>query len=163
MRHAARWSPRTIPVLAAAALVLGAACASPAPPADRAAIAKTLTDLDAAWSAAAGARNVDGVASFYAQDAVAYPPGAPTAVGFAAAKAVWAGYFADSTFTISWTTTSAGASESGDLGYTAGTYTDSYKGPDGNLVNETGKYFCLWQKQADGSWKAVHDIWNTDS
>lgn len=163
MPHPAHWSPSTISLLAAA-LLFGAACAPAAPPpADRAAIAQALTDLDAAWSAAAGARNVDSVASFYAQDAVAYPPGAPTAVGFAAAKAVWAGYFADSTFTISWTTTAAGAAASGDLGYTAGTYTDSYKGADGSLVNETGKYFCLWQKQADGSWKAVHDIWNTDS
>lgn len=149
--------------LAVVALLLGVACAPSEPPVDRAAIAQTLTELDAAWSAAAGARNVDSVASFYAQDAVAYPPGAPVAVGFAAAKAVWAGYLSDSTFTISWTTTSAGSAASGDLGYTAGTYTDSYRGPDGNVVNETGKYLCLWQKQADGSWKAVHDMWNTDT
>jgi ketosteroid isomerase-like protein len=29
--------------------------------------------------------------------------------------------------------------------------------------NATGKYVCIWAKQADGTWKAIHDIWNTDS
>jgi ketosteroid isomerase-like protein len=54
-------------------------------------------------------------------------------------------------------------STSGDLGFTAGTYEDSFKGPDGKLVNEKGKYVCTWRKEKDGTWKAIHDIWNTDS
>jgi ketosteroid isomerase-like protein len=124
---------------------------------------KALARLDDDWSKAAIARNVDKVASFYAADCMAYPPNAPASVGAAAAKAVWASYFADSSFTISWTTTHADVAKSGDLGYTTGTYQDSYKGPDGKMVNEVGKYVCVWAKQKDGSWKAVHDIWNSDT
>jgi uncharacterized protein (TIGR02246 family) len=129
--------------------------------ADPGAGAQALAKLDDDWSRAAATRDAERVASFYAEDAVAYPPGEPVAVGRAAAKMVWAAYFADPTFTISWKTTHS--SMTGELGYTTGTYEDSFKGPDGKIVNETGKYVCVWKQQKDGSWKAIHDIWNADS
>jgi ketosteroid isomerase-like protein len=123
--------------------------------------AKTLVKLDDEWSAAAVAKDVERVASFYAEDAVAYPPNQPAAVGREAAKKVWADFLLDPSSTISWKTTRAGVS--GDLGYTTGTYKDSFKGPDGKMVEEVGKYVCVWKKQKDGSWKAIHDMWNADS
>jgi ketosteroid isomerase-like protein len=129
--------------------------------ADMDAKAGALVKLDDEWAKAAAARDVERVASFYAEDAIAYPPNEPAAVGRAAAKKVWANYLSDPTFAISWKTTHAQVT--GDLGFTAGTYEDSFKGPDGKTVNETGKYVCVWKKQKDGSWKAIHDIWNSDS
>jgi ketosteroid isomerase-like protein len=123
--------------------------------------ARALTKLDDDWSKVAATRDAERVAAFYADDAIAYPPNEPAAVGRAAAKKVWAAYFADPTFTISWKTTSAQVN--GDIGYTAGTYEDSFKGPDGKTVNEKGKYLCVWKKQKDGTWKAIHDMWNADS
>lgn len=134
-----------------------------APKVDTDATAKALTQLDDDWAKAAATRNAETVASFYAADAIAYPPNEPVAIGQPAAMKVWAAYFADSTFSISWKTDHAGASQSGDLGFTAGTYEDSFRGPDGAMVHETGKYVCVWKKQTDGTWKAVHDIWNADS
>lgn len=125
--------------------------------------AKALTKLDDDWSKAAATKDAERVASFYAEDAVAYPPNEPVCVGRAAAKKVWAAYFADESFKISWKTNHAEAARSGDLGFTAGTYEASYKGPDGKVVSEKGKYLCTWKKQADGSWKATHDMWNTDA
>jgi uncharacterized protein (TIGR02246 family) len=123
--------------------------------------AKALAKLDDDWSAAAATRDAKRVASFYAEDAIAYPPNEPMAVGKAAAEKVWASYFAEPTYKISWKT--AHAEVTGALGYTAGTYEDSFKGPDGKTVAGKGKYVCVWRKQNDGTWKAVHDIWNTDS
>ncbi len=146
-----------------AGLLLSTACAPAPAPVDTAALAAQLTQLDDAWSAAAATRNADSVASFYATDAVAYPPNMPVAVGRAAARDVWAGGFADSTYAISWTTTAARVAASGDMGFTAGTYQESYRGADGNPVTMTGKYLCVWAKQADGSWKATHDMWNADA
>lgn len=90
-------------------------------------------------------------------------PNEPIAIGQPAAKKIWATYFADSTFSISWKTDHAGASKSGEFGYTTGSYQDSFMGPDGVRVSEKGKYVCLWAKQADGSWKAIHDTWNSDA
>jgi ketosteroid isomerase-like protein len=137
--------------------VTGCAPKAPADDAD----AQTLTQLDDAWSKDAGAKDAAKVASYYAADAVAYPPNAPLANGRDAAQKIWADYFALPDFSISWTTTHAGSS--GNLGYTTGTYQDSYAGPDGKTVHETGKYVCVWKKQADGGWKAIHDTWNSDT
>jgi len=123
--------------------------------------AKALAKLDDDWSAAAATRDAAKVASFYADDALAYPPNEPVAVGRAAAQKVWAAYFAEPTFRISWKTTHAEVN--GDLGFTSGTYEDSYKGADGKMVQEKGKYLCVWKKQKDGSWKAIHDMWNADT
>src|SRR5215467_12739463 len=67
-----------------------------------------------------------------------------------AADIVWASYFALPSFAISWKTTHAGVSKSGDMGYTSGTYQDSYADADGKTVRETGKYVCVWAKQKDG-------------
>ncbi|OHE77895.1 MAG: hypothetical protein A3G75_07630 [Verrucomicrobia bacterium RIFCSPLOWO2_12_FULL_64_8] len=125
--------------------------------------AKVLVKLDDEWSAAAAKKDVDLVVSFYAEDAIAYPPNEPVAIGRAAARKVWAAYLGDPTFTIFWKTTHAEVSASGELGFTAGTYEDSFKGADGKLVTEKGKYLCVWKKGKDGKWKAIHDTWNTDS
>ena len=57
----------------------------------------------------------------------------------------------------------AEVAKSGELGFTAGTYEDSFMGPDGKRVSEKGKYLCTWRKQKDGTWKATHDMWNTDA
>ena len=125
--------------------------------------AKALAKVDEDWSNAAVKKDVDRVASFYAEDAIAYPPNAPVAIGRPAAKKVWASYFADPTFSISWKAVNAGVSKGGDLGFTAGTYEASFKGPDGKMVSEKGKYLTTWKKDKDRKWKASHDIWNADS
>ena len=135
----------------------------PALAADMDAKAKALAKLDDDWSKAAATRDAERVASFYAEDAIAYPPNEPLAIGRPAAKKLWAAYFADKTFTITWKTVRAEVAKSGDLGYTAGTYEASFKGPDGKQVSEKGKYVCTWRKQKDGTWKAIHDIWNADA
>jgi ketosteroid isomerase-like protein len=149
--------------VAAAFICAALFTAFPALAADTDANAKVLMKLDEDWSKAAVAKDVDKVASYYADDAVAYPPNAHAAHGREAAKKIWAAYFAEPTFKISWKTTHAEVAKSGDLGFTAGTYEDSFKGPDGKLVNEKGKYVCTWKKQKDGSWKATNDIWNGDA
>jgi len=43
------------------------------------------------------------------------------------------------------------------------TYQDSFKGPEGKTVVENGKYVTVWRKGTDGKWKAIHDIWNSDT
>ncbi len=149
-------------MLGAIGVLIAVAAAFARSPDKIAADARVLVKLDEEWSKAAQTRNADLVASFYAEAAVAYPPGEPVAVGRSAAKKVWAAYFSEPTFAISWKTERAEVAKSGDLGFTSGTYEDSFKGPDGDLVRETGKFLCIWRKQADGSWKAVHDMWNSD-
>jgi len=144
-------------------LALASCAPAQAPTVDTEAMARDLTKLDDDWSKSAATRSADSVAAFYAADAIAYPPDAPVAVGHEAAKKVWADGFADSTYRISWKTDHAGVAKSGDLGYTAGTFEESFTGPDRKPVARKGKYTCVWAKQPDGTWKAIHDNWNYDS
>jgi ketosteroid isomerase-like protein len=123
---------------------------------------KVLAKLDGDWSAAAARRDARLVASFYAEDAVVYPPGGVVIIGRPAAEKFWAAGLADPTYSISWKSVSASVSRGGDLGFTCGTYEESYKGSDGKSVRNTGKYVTLWAKDRDGNWKSIHDIWNAD-
>jgi ketosteroid isomerase-like protein len=151
-------------VLAAAGLsivILSAAGVPGSGGSEMSADAKVLAKLDDDWSVAAATRDAKRVASFYAEEAIAYPPNEPMAVGRAAAEKAWAAYFADPTYNLSWKTTHAEVA--GDLGYTSGQYRDWFVGPDGKKVEGNGKYLCVWRRQSDGTWKAVHDMWNTDS
>jgi ketosteroid isomerase-like protein len=125
--------------------------------------AKDLTKLDDDWSKVAATKDAEKTVAFYTDDAIVYPPNEPAAVGRAAAKKVWASYFALPDFAMTWKTTHAEASASGDLGYTTGTYEFSAKSPDGKPFTEKGKYACVWKKQKDGSWKSIHDMWNSDA
>ena len=86
--HAARRWNGLGSIAAAAGLLAALLSTSCAPKVDTAAIAQELTRLDDDWSAAAATKNAAKVAAFYAEDAVAYPPGEPVSVGRAAAEKV---------------------------------------------------------------------------
>ena len=100
--------------------------------------AKELVALDEAWSKAAGERNVDAVASYYAEDARVYPPNEPIVMGHAAAKEAWAKMLADPSTKLSWKTTAAAVE--GNMGYTAGTYQMSFNGPDGKPASRSEEH-----------------------
>lgn len=52
---------------------------------------------------------------------------------------------------------------SGDFAVETGTYTMTMtpkKG--GKAINDKGKHVVVWERQADGSWKAIRDMFNSD-
>jgi ketosteroid isomerase-like protein len=56
------------------------------------------------------------------------------------------------------------AAKSGDLGYSQGAYTMTFTDPKTKKVRTVnGKYVTVFQKPADGGWKAVADIFNEDA
>ena len=48
-------------------------------------------------------------------------------------------------------------SASGDLAYTYGAYTYSYKDSTGAIVEQGGIFHTVWKRQADGGWRFVWD------
>ncbi len=44
-----------------------------------------------------------------------------------------------------------------------GSYEGDWATPSGELAHDKGKFLNTLQKQADGSWKFVHSIWNSDA
>ena len=125
-------------------------------------IEQTLRDLDAQWSAAAGAKDLDKTVAFYSDDAIAMPPNASAARTKEAIRKLWRDLIASPGFVISWKATKIEVAKSGDLACLSGTYEFAMNDASGKPVNDHGKYVEVWEKQADGKWKCGTDIWNSD-
>jgi len=118
-----------------------------------------ITALENAFATASNAKDVDGVAAYYADDAHSLAPGEPTWVGKDAIKEGLKREMADDTTgsTIAFVTTGVWAY--GDYATETGTSTVSDK--SGKVVH-TGKYMTLFEKR-NGKYVAIRDIWNSDA
>jgi uncharacterized protein (TIGR02246 family) len=143
-----------------ALLLLTSACNQPA--ADtRAADESAVRDADAQWAKTASANDLDGTVSYYSDDASLLPPNAPIATGKQAIRTVWAALLSPDA-TVSWQVTKAEVARSGELAYVTGVYQITPKNPQGKSQADRGKLLEVWKKQADGKWKTVADIFNSD-
>jgi len=125
-------------------------------------IEQALRDLDAKWSAAAGAKDVDKTVSYYAESAVVMPPNASAATTKESIRSAWKEMLTTPGAAISWKTTKVEVAKAGDLAYVSGTYEETMTDASGKPVKDRGKYVEIFKKQADGTWKVVADIWNSD-
>ena len=116
---------------------------------------------DSSLAQAVAARDVDRTVSFYAEDASMLPVAEPIVTGREAIRAEWTKLFAIPGFANDSRTVHVDAS--GDLAYTRGTYVTRLSSPDGKPVTEVGKWVSVWRRQADGAWRVVVEIYNTDA
>jgi uncharacterized protein (TIGR02246 family) len=125
-------------------------------------VEQALRDLDAQWSAAAGAKDLDKTVSYYADDAIVMPPNAPPATTKEAIRSTWNEMLTSPGAGISWKTTKVEVANGGDLAYVSGTYEETMTDASGKRAQDRGKYVEIFKKQADGTWKVIVDIWNSD-
>ena len=110
----------------------------------------------------AQAKDAERWASVYADDARVFPPNALLVTGKEAIRNLFAELFASPGFEIDWEVTRVEVSRAGDLGYVVGTHEVTVNDAEGNPVTDRGKWIAIWKKQADGTWKCIEDIWNSD-
>jgi ketosteroid isomerase-like protein len=120
-------------------------------------IEQALRDLNAQWSKAAGAKDLDKTVSFYSDDAVVLPPNQAAVTTKDGVRALWKDLIGSMT-SVSWKTERVEMSKSGDMACLSGTYELTMN--DG--TKDHGKYCEVWEKKADGKWKCGTDIWNSD-
>ena len=142
-------------VVCVALLPLTLICTAPAAGA-KGADEKTVRDLDAAWSKAAAAKDLDKTVSFYSEDAVVLPPNQAAATTKDGIRALWKDLIGGVT-SVSWTATRVEMAKSGDMACLSGTYELTMN--DG--TKDRGKYCEVWEKKG-GTWKCGTDIWNSD-
>src|SRR5687768_5261126 len=158
-------SPKTIQISLLVLLVLlsfSAACQTEPAADTRAADETILRNIDAEWSRAAGAKDIDKTVFYYSDDALVMPSNSPVLQGKAAARAMWQAMFSMPGFGGGWKATKVEVARSGDLAYVTGTYEINETDASGKQKTDKGKYLEVWKKQADGSWKCVADMFNTD-
>ena len=98
----------------------------------------------------------------YAPDAILMMPNAPAWSGIEGIRAGGKAFFDQVTISdVKFQTTDVKVA--GDLAIETGTIEMTVtpkKG--GKAMTDKGKYLTVWQKQADGSWKVIRDINNSD-
>ena len=156
MQNTAKTALHCAALLAFAALPLSASAATP----EETFIAQTHAWADAYNTGTA--ENTAKIVAMYADDAVLMPPDAPPATDHDAMFAFLTKDMANShTAGVSLRMDADTAGSSGSTGWHSGTY--SVLNKDDGKVLVTGKYVEVWQKQADGQWKMIRDIWNNDA
>jgi uncharacterized protein (TIGR02246 family) len=144
-----------------ALVLLASSCGEKTPPDTRAADESAIRNLDAQWSKAAAAKDVDATVSYYSDDASLLGPNAPIASDKQGIRAAWASLLGSDS-SLSWQANKVEVSRSGDLAYVQGVYQMTSKDARGKPTSDTGKFVEVWKKQADGKWKTVADIFNSD-
>ena len=144
-----------------ALVLMAAGCGQQTSKDTRAADEGALRDLDAQWSKAAAARNVDAAVSYYSDDATLLAPNAPAVSDKQSIRAAWTALLGPDT-SLSWQASKVEVARSSDLAYVMGVYQMTSKDVQGKPVTDSGKFVEVWKKQADGNWKTVADIFNTD-
>lgn len=131
--------------------------------ADAASARESLFRTDLAWAAAASAgKDAEHVASFWADDGVIVPAGAPVVAGKAAIREFVAASFAMPGFHITWSPKleDVHVSADGTMGYSISDSSTTFPGADGKLVTLPGRGVSIWRREQGGEWKCTYDIWN---
>jgi uncharacterized protein (TIGR02246 family) len=148
---------------AAAALALGG-CTNSAPAGggsnpDK--IKQAIKADEAKWNQQLKAKDTEGLAGHYADDAYFVAPGAAAADGSTAIRQVYANALTDSAFEAQVSSDKIDAS--GDLAYARGHFTEKYTDKKtGKVMTDKGSYLSVYKKQDDGSWKMVEDFATAD-
>jgi ketosteroid isomerase-like protein len=121
-----------------------------------------LRDLDAEWSKAAAAKDVERTIAYYSDEAIVLPPNATKAATKEAIRNIWKDLLASPGLVISWQPTRVEVGKSADMAWVSGTYELTMNDTSGKPINDRGKYLEVWEKQADGNWKCAADMWNSD-
>lgn len=128
---------------------------------DMAAERTRLLRRDAEWAAAASdGRNIEGVLSYWTDDAVILPPGLPPVTGKAALREYVEGSMRIPGFRITWTSKDVAFSPDGNLAYLCSENSITMNAPDGTPTTTKGRAVTIWRRETDGEWRCAVDIWN---
>jgi ketosteroid isomerase-like protein len=114
-----------------------------------------LMELEGRFGQAVAAGGGKAFASWFADDAVTLNNGRPAVLGRAniAAQANWD----PKVYQLTWVPQGAQMGPSNDMGFTWGHYEGRSTDKNGQPVVTSGRYFTVWKKMQDGSWKVALD------
>lgn len=122
----------------------------------------SLRAADQAWLKVYAAKDLERTVAFFDEQGSVLPANQRAATGKKAVTELMREEFTLQDYKLTWTPTWVGVAASGDLGYTGGSYDFSCKDASGKTITDKGKYLTVWKKQADGSWKVLLDMSNSD-
>jgi uncharacterized protein (TIGR02246 family) len=118
-----------------------------------------IRDLDAKWSKAATAKNMDEVMKFYATDGSVVWPDQPPAKGHKEIRASWEAIFkAAPDMYLDFEPTHIEVASGGEMASDFG-LVHFAKGAKREDRKNTAKYLVVWKRE-HGAWKVFYDCWN---
>jgi uncharacterized protein (TIGR02246 family) len=160
-------NPRVLLLLAP---VIWACSTPPAPdaaekasaPADNVAdVKKAIEDANAKFLDALAKGDAASAAGNYADDAILMMPNEAAMSGHQAIVDGFTKFVKDATISNGKPLTSD-VQVSGDLAVETGTFEWTITPKGGKPMTDKGKYLTVWKKQADGNWKIIRDMNNSD-
>ena len=149
-------------ILCAIAGAALAGCQEGEAPADTAQIEAQIKDTETTWNHAYAKRDAAALATMYADDAAIANPDSDLVSGKQAIAEATKGFASDPNLQVEFRSDRIQVAASGDLAYSRGRYTMTMTNPQTKApYTSKGNYLTVWQKQADGSWKAVEDFVTT--
>jgi len=121
-----------------------------------------LMNLSREWSKVAATNDIEKTLSYWADDATVMSPGQPPIKGKEEIRAMVEGMSKIPGFKISWEPLNVSVSQSGDMAYLIERNQVTVSDSLGNPIIEYNKAVTVWRKEADGSWKNVIDMWNSN-
>jgi ketosteroid isomerase-like protein len=117
--------------------------------------ALVLLELEGRFSQAVAEGGGKAFGNWFAEDGVTLNNGKPAILGRSAiaANAQWD----PKTYQLSWTPQGAQMGPSNDMGFTWGHYEGHSKDKNGEPVVISGRYFTVWKKLPNGTWKVALD------
>jgi len=148
--------------LTAVLIPMCTSCAPTAEVVDVEAEAAELMRISREWSEIAANGDIEATLEGWAEHAVMMVPGLPPLRGKAAIREYVEAGSEIPGFSIRWEPLEAHVSASGDMAYLIERNQFTMEDSTGALITDSNKTVTVWERQADGTWKNVIDIWNAD-
>ncbi len=111
------------------------------------------------WVRVTNTKEIDQWWTFVAPDAVFMPPGEPVLQTEEAIREFYERTFADPNFSLDCRQLSVEIAESGDIAWSRGKCKGTFTDPNGQAASGKSRWFKVWIKRADGSWKCRFNTW----
>jgi len=112
-----------------------------------------------AWVEAANRKDIEDWSTFLAMNPYFFPADSTPLSNTEEIIDYYARSFSDPMFLLDCRQEHVEVSESGSMAWSRGSCNATFTGPDGEKANGTSRWFKVWIKQSDGSWRCRVNSW----
>ncbi len=112
------------------------------------------------WVQVTNAKDINLWSSYLAPKAVFVPPGVPPLATKVDILDFYRTSFADPNFGLECQQLAVDVAESGEMAWARGVCRATFTDSDGQKASGMSRWFKVWLKQPDGSWKCTVNTWN---
>ena len=113
------------------------------------------------WATTMTANDLEGTIALYGENPVAMPPFQTSKAGVEEIRSYFEEFYAQGTIAATVAPTEVYAADGWTFSY--GTYSLTITPEGGNPVEDVGKWVDIGQRQPDGSFRTVRNLWNSDA